>query len=78
MAKIKLVKNEALSAEDTAAVKDIANYLKGVQPEKVTATDAFGNPRAVTFPKWYSDTKKLLFPYPYYSENDLKKNYQVR
>jgi hypothetical protein len=73
MKKIKLVKNEALSAEDTAAVKDIANYLKGVQPEKVTATNAFGNPTSITFPKWYSDTKKLLFPFPYYYRNDLEK-----
>lgn len=69
MPKIKLVTNEAASAD----VKDLATYIKGIQPEQASVSDAFGNKRTVTFPKWYGDTQKLLFPCIYYTSADMAK-----
>lgn len=55
-------------------VKDIATYLKSLNPQTAPVYNAFGSSSGTTsFPKWYSDTKKLLFPYKFYSDADMNK-----
>lgn len=64
--------NEA--AGEPSDVKDIAAYIKSLDPQTAPMYDAFGNKTGtVSFPKWYSDTKKLLFPCKFYSDEDMNK-----
>lgn len=69
---------EAKGADEATGVpsdvKDIATYIKSLNPQAATVYDAFGNASGtVSFPKWYSDTKKLLFPCKFYSDADMNK-----
>ena len=67
---IRLIEAASASPE----VKDIADYLKGLNPQESTVYNALGDPsRTITFPKWYGDTKKLLFPCKFYSDKDMDK-----